>query len=179
MKRILVADMDPGFLKTVGEYLRKQFDISHAINPDTALRKAESEQPDLIVLGYFEPRGESFNLHNELRERASTASIPILVVDVAPRDHLRKGWNRVEGLQMEAEGYLTRPLDAKTLNCEIKRILEIKSVGILSWAQILAETERKLLQEVDRWNGTPRHLSGLGQMNGHKSRRKQPAALRV
>jgi hypothetical protein len=57
--------------------------------------------------------------------------------------------------------------------------MESKSARMLSWAQILEQTERKLLQEVDRWNGTPRHKSQLGQAHGHKSRRRQPAALQV
>jgi PleD family two-component response regulator len=179
MKRVLVADTDPDFLKTIGKFLRKDFDISHANTPIAVLRKAKDEQPDLILLGYFEPRGESFNLHKELREQESTASIPILIVDVAPKDHLRKGWKRVEGLQMDAEGYLSRPLDSRTLNCEVERVMESKSARMLSWAQILEQTERKLLQEVDRWNGTPRHLAQLGQGHGHKSRRRQPAALQV
>jgi len=177
MKRVLVADTDPEFLKKVGKLLRKEFDISQATTPAAVLRKAEEEQPDLILLGFFEPRGESFNLHKELRELERTASIPILVIDVPPRDHLRRGWNRVEGLQMDAEGYLSRPLDSRTLNCEVKRVMESKSPGILSWAQILEQTERKLLQEVDRWNGTPHRTSQLGQVNEHKSRRRQPAAL--
>ena len=164
---------------TVGGFLRTNFDICHANNPVTLLLKAEEEQPDLILLGYFEPRGESFNLHKELREHKRTGAIPILVIDVPPRDHLRKGWNRVEGLQMDAEGYLSRPLDPVALNAEIKRILEIKSAGLPSWAQILAETERKLLQEVNRWNGTPRQLSGLGQTNMQKPIRKQPTVLRI
>jgi PleD family two-component response regulator len=179
MKRVLVADTDPDFLKTIGQLLREDFDISHASTPIAVLRKARDEQPDLILLGYFEPRGESFNLHKELREQESTASIPILVIDVPAQDHLRKGWRRIEGLQMDAEGYLSRPLDSRTLNCEVKRVMDSKSPQILSWAQILEQTERKLMQEVDRWNGTPRHMSQLGQMDVHKSRRKQPAELRV
>jgi len=179
MKRVLVADTDPDFLKTVGKFLRKDFDISHARTPVAVLRKAKDEQPDLILLGYFEPRGESFNLHKELRERESTASIPILVIDVPPQDHLRKGWRRIEGLQMDAEGYLSRPLDSGALNCEVKRVIESKSAEMISWAQILEQTERSLLREVDGWNGTHRRISQLGQLNGQKSRRRQPAALHV
>jgi len=179
MKRVLVADTDPEFLKKVGKLLRKEFDISHASTPVAVLRKAEDEQPDLILLGFFEPRGESFNLHKELREEESTASIPILVIDVPPKDHLRRGWNRVEGLQMDAEGYLSRPLNSGILNSEVKRMMESKSPGILSWAQILEQTERKLLQEVDSWSGTPRRNSQLWEADEHKSRRGQPATLQV
>jgi len=179
MKRVLVADPNCSFLKTVGILLREEFDISHARTPDAVLRKAKEVQPDLILLGCFEPRGQSFTLHKKLREEESTASIPILVIDVPPQDHLRKGWNRNEGVQMEAEGYLSRPLEARTLNCEVKRVMESRSAGLLSWAQILEQTERKLLEEVDSWGGTPRRSSQLGQADGYRSGKRQPAALHI
>jgi len=179
MKRVLVADRDPKFLKTIGGYLREEFDISHARTPNAVLQKAKEEQPDLILLGYFEPRGESFNLHKELREQEQTAGIPMLVIDVPSEDHLLKGWRRIEGLQMDAEGYLSRPLDSGFLSCEIKRVLDSKFVGMLSWEQILKQTERNLLKEMDRWNDIHRRNSQLGQAGELKSGKKQPAAMQV
>ena len=177
MKRVLVADPDCSFLKTIGDLLREQFDISHAGTPDAVLRKAKEAQPDVIILGCFAPRGESFFLHRKLREEQSTASIPILVIDVTARDHLRKGWKRTEGLQMEAEGYLSRPLEARTLNREVDRVIASRSAGSLSWTQILEQTERKLLEEVYSWNDTHRRNSQLG--SELKSGRKQAAAMHV
>jgi PleD family two-component response regulator len=179
MKRVLVADPDCYFLKTVGMLLREQFDIGHARTPNAVLRKAKEVQPDVIILGCFEPRGQSFALHKKLREDESTASIPILVIDVPPRDHLRKGWKRTEGLQMEAEGYLSQPLDARTLRREVKRVMESRSAGMLSWAQILEQTEQRLLEEVYSWNDTHCRASQLGHGNEHKSDKRQPAALQI
>ena len=80
---------------------------------------------------------------------------------------------------MEAEGYLSRPLDARTLNCEVKRVMDSRLAGLLSWAQILEQTERRLLEEVDGWSGASRRSSGPGQAGGHKSRRRQPETLHV
>jgi PleD family two-component response regulator len=179
MKRVLVADPDCSFLKKVGMLLREQFDISHATTPIAVLRKAKETQPDLIILGCFEPRGQSFAIHKKLREDASTASLPILVIDVPPRDHLRKGWKRTEGLQMQVEGYLSRPLDARTLRREVKRVMESRSAGVLNWAQILEQTEQKLLEEVYSWNDTHRRNSRPGQKGEQKSDKRQPAALQV
>jgi putative two-component system response regulator len=177
MKRVLVADPDCSFLKTIGTLLREQFDISHARTPNAVLQKARELQPDVIILGCFAPRGQSFALHKKLREQESTASIPILVIDVTPRDHLRKGWKRSEGLQMEVEGYISRPLDSRTLNSEVKRVIDSRSAGSLSWAQILEQTERKLLEEVYSWNETHRRNCQLG--GKLKSGRKLPAAINV
>jgi PleD family two-component response regulator len=179
MKRVLVADPDCSFLKTIGMMLREEFDISHARTPKAVLQKAKEVQPDVIILGCFAPRGQSFTLHNKLRKEESTASIPILVVDVPARDHLRKGWKRTEGLQMQAEGYLSRPLDARTLNSEVKRVMESRSAGMLNWAQILEQTERNLLKEMDRWNGSARHPSTAEQAEQQQSRRSQAVELKV
>ena len=80
---------------------------------------------------------------------------------------------------MEAEGYLSRPLDARTLRREVKRVMESRSAGSLSWAQILKQTERNLLKEMDSWNDTHHRNSQLGQAGELKSGKKQPAAMQV
>ena len=177
MKRVLVADPDCAFLKSIGDLLREQFDIIHARTPDAVLQKAEEMQPDVIILGCFAPRGESFALHKRLRRQRSTASIPILVIDVTPRDHLRKGWKRTEGLQMQAEGYLSRPLEARTLNSEVERVIASRSAGSLSWAQIPEQTERRLLEEVHSWNAATRRSLRLG--GELEPDEKRPAAMHV
>ena len=179
MKRVLVADPDFAFLKTIGMLLREDFDISHARTPKAVVQKAREVQPDVIILGCFTPRGESFALHKKLREDESTACIPLLVIDVPARDHLRKGWKRSEGLQMQAEGYLSQPLDARTLKCELERVLESRSAGSLGWAQSLEQTERKLLEEVYSWSDAGSRMSNLLQANDGKPERPQPATLQV
>ena len=179
MKRVLVADPDCAFLKTIGFLLREEFDISHARSPEAVMHKAREEQPDVIILGCFTPRGESFMLHKKLRAEHSTAAIPILVIDVPARDHLRKGWKRSEGLQMQAEGYLSRPLDARTLKREVRRVMESRSAGSLSWALMLEQTERKLLEEVYSWSDAGSRMSNLVQANDGKPERRQPETLQV
>jgi len=179
MKRVLVADTDPDFSEKVSIWLGNEFKISDAKTSAGALRKAREERPDLILLGCLEPRGESFNLNRELREQGGSASIPILVVDVQPKKHLRKGWRRHEGLQMDAEGYLCRPLDSQTLKSEVTRILDSTSAGMLVWTQILEQTEKTLLQEVQRWNGTGQRLQQIRLEYPQKHRREQTAALRL
>jgi len=154
MNRLLVVGTDTDLLKSVRSCLRDDFDIRHARTAASALRLAHEEQPDLIILGYIEPRGEAFNLNKELREREGTTAIPILVVDVHPKEHLRKGWRRLEGSQMDAEGYISRPLDARSLRAEVMRILDSASVRMLSWIRILEQSEKSLLQEMALWSGT-------------------------
>jgi hypothetical protein len=95
---------------------------------------------------------------------------------VAPQEHSRKGWRRIEGLQMDAEGYLSRPLEAQLLQTEIARVLDGCSAGMVSWTRVLEQAEKTLLREMDRWNG------GRGQSarpRAPQPGRRQPAALRA
>jgi PleD family two-component response regulator len=176
MKRVLVADTDVALLGKIRNWLGTDFRVSEARNAKAAFQMACEQRPDLILLGYLEPRGESFNLHKELREREDTASIPLLVIDVAPQEHSRKGWRRIEGLQMDAEGYLCRPLEAQLLQTEVARALDGGSAGMLSWARVLEQTEKALLREMNRWNGG---RSQPGQSPTLQPERRQPAALRA
>jgi hypothetical protein len=80
---------------------------------------------------------------------------------------------------MDAEGYLSRPLDSGTLSSEIKRVMASKSVGRLRWTRILEQTERNLLKEVGRWNGTARYVSQIEGTDEDKSHSKQAVELQV
>lgn len=94
-----------------------------------AIKAISNEPPDVIVLGYLEPRGEAFRLHKQLRENKETGNIPQVVVDVAPADQPSKGWRKDEGLRMDAECYLCLPLSSLKLGQAID--------GILSGAEVL------------------------------------------
>jgi len=109
--RVLVVDTGPEFV----EIARKAAELSSwelclASEKEEGIRKAVSESPDLIIVGYLEPQGEAFQLHRYLKEHAETRDIPQVVIDVMPQERLSKGWQTNEGLNMEAEDYLCQPI---------------------------------------------------------------------
>jgi DNA-binding response OmpR family regulator len=108
------------------------------------LDKAKRQSPDLIIVGYLEPRGTSFELHNKLREGRTTRDIPLLVVDVRPEEHLRKGWRRDEGMKMNAEEYMSRPFEPAELKETVNRILHRVGVTTMELAEVLEQMEMTL-----------------------------------
>lgn len=123
--KILVVDNEPDFVKLArGALEASSFQAIVASDRKSGLEKARREAPDLVIVGALEPRGDAFELHKELREGLKTSAIPMLVVDVRREEHSRKGWRRDEGMQMDAEDYVSRPIEPAELVKLVERILE-------------------------------------------------------
>jgi len=105
--KILVIGSESEFLEKAKESLDgSSYEVTLTASTEEGLTRAKQDNPDAIILGYMEPRGEAFKLHNELREGWLTKNIPLLVVDVNSDEHERKGWRREEGMLMDADNYI-------------------------------------------------------------------------
>ena len=105
--RVLVIGSIPDFHQLVGRSLEGRFELIYASNETEGLSKARTERPDVLILGYLEPRGSSFRLHKKLREGWITKHILQLVVDIHFPGQPEKAWTSQEALQMDAEDYLS------------------------------------------------------------------------
>ena len=106
-QRILVVGSEPDFLEMARKALEATFELTYAPDKNEGLEKARRERPDVIVLGYLEPQGTSFELHRKLRGGWITKHIPLLMVDVSLNGQSRRGLTRAEGLQIDAEDYIS------------------------------------------------------------------------
>lgn len=147
--RILVVDCEPDFVAVAKKALDASFEVTFASSLGEGLGKASREALDLVVVGYLEPRGSSFRLHKELREGQMTKHIPMLVVDVRPEEHSRKGWRRDEGMQMDAEDYVSRPISAVELKEAVERILQRVHAKTMDLELVLGQME-KILRRIDK-----------------------------
>ena len=125
LTKILVLDNEPSFIQLARNTLEgSAYQVVTASNRKSGLEKVRRESVNMVIVGALEPRGDAFRLHKELRESPKTSSIPMLVVDVRPEAHSRKGWRRDEGMQIEAEDYVSRPIEPAELVASVGRILE-------------------------------------------------------
>jgi len=108
---VLVIGSEAEFRQMAGKSLESQFDVQYAANQNEALTKARTERPDVLILGYLDPRGTSFRLHKTLREGWITKHIPLLVVDVELPGRPEKRWTPQEAMEMDAEDYLSISLN--------------------------------------------------------------------
>lgn len=147
--RVLVVDSELDFLRAAQKALAISFEVTSATSASEGLDRAKRERPDAIILGYLEPRGASFAVHNELRNSPATKDIPLLVVDVRPEQHSRKGWTRHEGLRMNAEDYTSRPIEAEELADALTRIIR-RASGEPMGLWEASEHMEKTLERINR-----------------------------
>ena len=147
--RILIIDHDLRFTARLRQCLQGEYTVFETHSAAEAVEQAERLEPSLIILGYLEPRGTAFQLHRELRGTANLRP-PLLVVDVRAEEHSRRGWRKIEGLQMDAEGYLSRPVEYAELRAEVRRILESRSVAQIRWREFLERRASDLLENPQR-----------------------------
>ena len=142
--KILIIDSEPDFIRNTEGALKDYYTVITAAKAEEGLEKAERESPDAIILGYLKPRGTSFKVHTELRSRLSTQYIPLIIVDVRPEEHSRKGWKMHEGLKMNAEDYISRPVELSELISSIEGVIRRTSLEPMGLREASEQLEKAL-----------------------------------
>jgi DNA-binding response OmpR family regulator len=125
MARILVVDDEPRILEVVEAYLvRDGHEVAGAANGDDALRLALESEPDLVVLDVMLPGRSGFEVLRGLR--AAGRGVPVIMLTA--RDDVI---DRVAGLEIGADDYVTKPFEPRELVARVGAILrrESRSVG--------------------------------------------------
>ena len=122
---ILIVDDEPDFASALQHALESDVcEVTTAANKAEAQQAVKTMDPDLVILGTLSPRGEAFSLHQWLRENPKTKDLPIIVMDAPPEKQLVKGWRRDEAALMDAEDYVSKPIEPDALATRAQSILE-------------------------------------------------------
>jgi len=124
-KKILIVDDEPDFLLALQRTLEARlYQVATASNKAEVQERIKTIDPDVIILGTMTPRGEAFSLHQWLRQHPKTKDLPVLVIDAAPEKQLIKGWRKDEAMVMEAEDYITKPIEPASMAVRTQAVLE-------------------------------------------------------
>jgi DNA-binding NarL/FixJ family response regulator len=125
LQKVLIADDEPEFAVALQMTLEaKSYQVMTASGRAEAQEMARSGEPDAVVLGTMTPRGEAFKLQQWFKQSPRFKDLPILVVDAPLEKRLIKGWRREEGITMEAEDYVSKPIEPALLVPRIQRLLD-------------------------------------------------------
>jgi DNA-binding NarL/FixJ family response regulator len=123
--KILLVDDEPDFIADMqAKLLAKGWQVFATSNRLQAEEVARREKPDLIILGTIMPRGDAFQLHQWLKQSPNFREVPLIVVDAPPEKRLLKGWRMDEGLKLEAEQYLIRPVELASVVAWTEKFLD-------------------------------------------------------
>ncbi len=116
MSRVLVVDDDPTVREVVLSYLKaEQYDVGEAADGETALAMIGRERPDLVVLDVMLPGLDGLEVCR--RVRADT-DLPIIMLTA-----LGSEADRVVGLELGADDYLTKPFSPRELVLRVGSVL--------------------------------------------------------
>ncbi len=114
--RILVVDDESSVMDLLAYNLRKAlYDVQVAADGRTALRLAHESQPDLILLDLMIPEVDGLDVCRELRK---TSNVPIIMITARGEE-----LDRVLGLEIGADDYVTKPFSVRELMARIKAVL--------------------------------------------------------
>ena len=115
-KTILVVDDEPQIAQIAGDYLRHGgFDVITAANGVDALSLARARRPDLIVLDLGLPRLSGVEVAKTLRREGD---VPIIMLTARIEES-----DRLAGLELGADDYITKPFSPRELVARVKSVL--------------------------------------------------------
>jgi len=113
---ILTADDDPQLLRLVSRSLEfEDFHVLTAIDGEEALTIIEAQSLDLVLLDVMMPKMDGFTVCQKVRE---FSSVPIIIITARGQDN-----DKVKGLNLGADDYLTKPFNIDELVARVRAVL--------------------------------------------------------
>lgn len=122
--RVLVVDDIVTNVKLLEAKLSAEyFDVVTALNGPDALAICERGEADIVLLDVMMPGMNGFDVCRRLKNEATTAHIPVVMVTA-----LDQPGDRLKGLDAGADDFLTKPLDDTALFARVRSLVRLKSM---------------------------------------------------
>ena len=118
-KTILVVDDTEANIDVLVEILGDEYDVSVALDGKSALEIVQEEPPDLILLDIMMPGMDGIEVCRRLRANEKSRIIPIVFVTAKGEID-----DKMDGYDVGANDYITKPVDPDFVLETIKRILK-------------------------------------------------------
>lgn len=142
-KHILIVDDEPRMRRFVRMNLElEQFQVSEASDGLEAIRKVRDEMPDLVVLDVEMPKLDGFETLREIRR---TAAVPVIMLTVRGDEE-----DRIKGLDLGADDYVTKPFSARELVSRINAVLRRVEMSSPAERSTRIQIDERLIVDFDR-----------------------------
>ncbi|HXW57663.1 MAG TPA: response regulator [Candidatus Cybelea sp.] len=125
MKRILLVEDDKDIVELVRYNLEKEgYQLSSSIDGATGLAQLRKAPPDLLILDLMLPKISGLDICKEIRRDVTLNRLPILILTAKGEEA-----DRVVGLELGADDYVTKPFSPRELAARVKALLRRSEPG--------------------------------------------------
>lgn len=150
VKRVLVIEDESAIREMICFVLAQQgYDLVQAEDYQQALRQLTSPFPDLVIIDWMLPGGTGIELIEQMKRDQLTCDIPIIMLSARGETE-----DRVTGLDVGADDYITKPFSPKELVARIKALM--RRIPTLKNAQSSEKTQVNQIEknhEIVEYNG--------------------------
>jgi phosphate regulon transcriptional regulator PhoB len=119
MKRVLLIEDDRDIVELVRYNLEREgFQVAAATDGATGLAQVRKAPPDILLLDLMLPKISGLDICKEIRRDTSLNRLPILMLTARGEEA-----DRVVGLEMGADDYVTKPFSPRELGARVKALL--------------------------------------------------------
>jgi DNA-binding response OmpR family regulator len=141
-RKILVVDDEERMVRFIRLNLEHDgFQVIEAFNGNQAINKARSNLPDLVLLDVMMPDLDGFEVLRVLRE---VSSVPVIMLTAKGEEE-----DRVRGLELGADDYVTKPFSPRELVSRVRAVLR-RTETATSTTHGLIEVDERLKIDFDR-----------------------------
>jgi DNA-binding response OmpR family regulator len=146
-RKILIVDDEQKIIEIVRAYLEREgFRVVTAFDGEAALKTFRQEKPDLIVLDLMLPKMSGQDVCRAIRKESE---VPIIMLTA--RDEMT---DKIVGLELGADDYLTKPFEGRELVARVKAILRRSepriAIPVIKAGDIVIDTERRQISVRER-----------------------------
>ena len=122
--KILIVDDEPdvrALVRNSLQYSREGLEPLEAADGDEAMRVIAADHPDLVILDLGLPTADGFAVLQQVR---ADSDLPVIVLTARGLEH-----DKIRGLELGADDYMTKPFNARELVARVKAVLRRYSAG--------------------------------------------------
>jgi signal transduction histidine kinase len=158
---VLVADDEPDMLRFLKSQLSTHYQIIEAVDGQQAIDKSSQFLPDIILLDMMMPEKDGLQACRELRHRAPTQSIPIILLTARADEE-----TKLAALSAGASDFLPKPFSVTELHVRVKNLVDSHNYQRkLSKQNTVLENTIEQLKETETQLVQTEKLASLGRMS--------------
>ncbi|TMU54953.1 tetratricopeptide repeat protein [Flagellimonas algicola] len=119
LPNLLLVEDNPDMSYFIKEHLQELYHVVEAKNGKLGLKAAKQNPPDLIITDVMMPEMDGVEFCQAVKSNFDTSHVPVIMLTAKAGIE-----NKIEGLEMGADDYLTKPFESKELLARIKNLIE-------------------------------------------------------